>query len=165
MSGAWFAGPNCPWLGALPSIDSAGGTRNTGTPLFADFFGTIMTALDQRIPPEPQALACAVIRTAMLSRGFAPPRGLKPAAQNCDLALSYYGFVRLPMLVHRCRAPCGFTSRTRAVFGLAEHGISRVPCQVFSRVARLFARLAALPFHAARALTRRFLTRPETTRA
>lgn len=33
------------------------------------------------------------------------------------------------------------------------------------RVARLFARLAALPFHAARALTRRFLTHPETARA
>ena len=49
-----------------------------------------MTALDQRIPPEPQPLACAVIPIAVLSRGCAPPRGLKPAAQKRDLALSYW---------------------------------------------------------------------------
>ena len=48
-----------------------------------------MTALDERDPPEPQALACAVIPLAVLSRGFAPPRGLKPAAQKRDPALSY----------------------------------------------------------------------------
>ena len=47
-----------------------------------------MTALDEKDPPEPQALACAVIPIAVLSRGFAPPRGL-PAAQKRDLALSY----------------------------------------------------------------------------
>ena len=48
-----------------------------------------MTALDERDPPEPQALACAVIPIAVRSRGFAPPRGPKPAAQKRDLALPY----------------------------------------------------------------------------
>jgi hypothetical protein len=47
-----------------------------------------MTALDGRNPPEPQALACAMVLVAMLLRGSQRPRRLKPAAQERNIALS-----------------------------------------------------------------------------
>ena len=118
----------CPLRAAHP-VPSEGGTgrhaffepshhkRSTGvraasaSDRFAGGSNATMTALDERDPPEPQALACAVIPIAVLSRGFAPPPGLKPAAQKRDRALSYYtlfGPARLsPPVGTRCHTSPG----------------------------------------------------------
>ena len=44
--------------------------------------GSNMTSLDQRIQPEPQALACAVIPIAVLSRGTHRGAGQSPLLRS-----------------------------------------------------------------------------------
>ena len=48
------------------------------------------------------------------------------APQPLFKGLSYYGPVRLPASVRRCRAPCGFTARTPPL--RTRCGTSRLPC-------------------------------------
>ena len=54
-------------------------------------------------------------------------RGVRYSPVFVRRLLSYYGAVRLPASVRRCRAPCGFTARTPMPLR-TRCGTSRLPC-------------------------------------
>ena len=63
-------------------------------------------------------------------------RGVRYSPVFVRRLLGYYGPVRLPAPVRRCRAPCGFTARTPTPLR-AKCGTSRLPCMSLPCVRRV----------------------------
>ena len=125
-----------PYPGRLPAVSAPAhfadqGTERRRTPLAVSALFPLRARLGLSIFTPCPALSPGPDLPQRISLGQPPSlhllRGVRYSPVFVRRLLGYYGPVRLPAPVRRCRAPCGFTARTPTPLR-AKCGTSRLPC-------------------------------------